>query len=276
MSLVVLGALVCVGIAVGFASGLVGIGGGVLIVPFLYFFYGAGWHGVTLAPALQTTLAHATSLFIILPTALVGVRSFHKAGYVAWDAALPVGVFAVAGGLIGARLAILLPPEALRLLFGLFLLYAGTQMLRRQVKRDHGPLRVDLARTIPIGLAVGMLSAMMGVGGGILAIPLLLYVVHLEMERVAATSLAVIAFAAVAGTLSYAVGGTAGQTLPAGSVGYVHVAAALPMLVGSIPAVRLGARLNRKLHSRTLRVLFAAVFLLLGLRLIAANAGALL
>jgi hypothetical protein len=276
VSLAVLGALVGVGVAVGFTSGLVGIGGGVLIVPFLYFFYAAGWNGPELAPAAQTTVAHATSLFIILPTALVGVRSFHRAGYVEWRAALPVGGFAVAGALLGARLAILLPSGVLRLGFGLFLLYSGSQLLRRPVPHDHGPLRVELARTVPIGLVVGLLSAMMGVGGGILAIPLLLYVVHLDMERVAATSLAVIAFAAVSGTLSYALAGTPGEVLPDGSLGYIHVAAALPMLLGSIPAVRLGARLNRRLHSRTLRMIFAIIFLVLGLRLVVANAGALL
>src|SRR5688500_12475290 len=91
MSPLILLALVLVGLLVGFTSGLVGIGGGVLIVPFLYFFYtNPAWTAASIPTELHTLVAHATSLFVIVPTAIVGIRSYDKAGLVIWRAALPI------------------------------------------------------------------------------------------------------------------------------------------------------------------------------------------
>src|SRR5215211_5537269 len=106
MTVAALVALAVVGVAVGFLAGLVGIGGGVFIVPFLYFFYShATWSGVELAPALHATVAHATSLFIIVPTAAVGTATYARSQLVVWRAALPVAVFSVASAALGAVLA---------------------------------------------------------------------------------------------------------------------------------------------------------------------------
>jgi uncharacterized protein len=112
------------------------------------------------------------------------------------------------------------------------------------------------------------LSALLGVGGGVVAIPMLLYVVRLDVQRVAATSLAVVAFAAAAGTITYIVNGFGDHGLPPGSLGYVHVTAALPILVGSLLTVRLGARANQRVNRRTLRYVFGSLVLVLGARLV--------
>jgi uncharacterized protein len=122
---------------------------------------------------------------------------------------------------------------------------------------------------------VGLFSALLGVGGGLVAIPLLLYVVRLGVERLAATSLAIVVVAATSGTLTYVVSGLGAAQLPVGSVGYVHVAAALPMLPGAMLAARFGARLNQRLDPRQLRWAFAVLFLLLGGRLLVNNLGVL-
>src|SRR5690606_37573777 len=89
-------ALAGAGFLVGLLAGLVGIGGGVLIVPFLYFFYAHPvWGGVTFDPALHATVAHATSLFIIIPTAIVGTITYSRAGLVSWRAVLPIAAFSL-------------------------------------------------------------------------------------------------------------------------------------------------------------------------------------
>ena len=121
------------------------------------------------------------------------------------------------------------------------------------------------------GVAVGAMSALLGVGGGIVAIPILVYLMGLSLEKVAATSLAIIIVTALAGALGYAVAEVGATPLLPGSVGYVHVLAGVPVLVGALVAVRLGTRVNRSLGSERLRLLFAVVFLALGLRLVVQN-----
>jgi uncharacterized membrane protein YfcA len=264
-----------VGLAVGFTAGLVGIGGGVLMVPFLYFVYdasvtGASWN---LPADLHATVAHATSLLVIVPTAALGAWAYNRTGHLSWRTAVPIGLSSVVGGILGARVAILLPADLLKVAFGLFLLATAVQLTRERRGGGDRPLRLSPAVTIPTGLTVGLFSALLGVGGGLVAIPLLLYVVGLSIEKVAATSLAVITFAASAGTLTYIVSGLGDPGLPDGSLGYVHALAGLPLMAGSVLTVQLGARVNRRTNVKTLRMIFAILLFVLGLRLLAQATG---
>lgn len=275
MTIWVLLALAASGLVVGFLSGLVGIGGGVLIVPLLYFFYGhAGWSGVALAPDLHAVVAHATSLFVIAPTSALGTWTYHRVGAVAWREALPIAGFSVVAAIVASQLAPAIPAPVLKLGFGALLVFSGLRLLlpRQGTPTDGGAGLVVGALS---GLVVGALSAMLGVGGGIVAIPILVYFVGLRLEKVAATSMAIIVFTALAAVLGYAAGGLGEAGLPPGSVGYVHYLAGLPILAGSLAAVGLGARANQRLNARTLRLVFGILFLLLGLRLILQNATAL-
>jgi uncharacterized protein len=268
----VLLALLLVGLAVGFTSGLVGIGGGVLTVPFLYFFYAhPGWSHALLRSDLHTTVAHATSLFVIIPTAILGTRSYAKARLIVWRAALPIAVVSVVSAIAGARAALILPGGALRIGFGLFLLATAGQLLRPTKAEEEKPLRVTAPIVGITGLLVGFLSGLMGIGGGAVASPLLINVIGVRLKQAAATSLAIVALAALSGTVTYALSGLHITGMPAGSVGYVHVAAALPILVGSMISVRCGTLVNQRLHTNTLRRVFAMFFFALGVYLIAGN-----
>jgi uncharacterized protein len=269
MTLAALLALLVVGTGVGFLSGLVGIGGGVLIVPFLYFFYGhATWSGVLLPDVLHATVAHATSLFIIVPTAMVGTFTYARVGLVAWRAVLPIAAFSTLSAASGAVLAARVPQPALKVGFGAFLVFTAIQLVRRRGGAVRGAPRTGLLAAAATGLLVGAMSALLGVGGGLVAIPLLMYVMRIDVERVAATSLAIVVAAALVGTITYAVAGIGTAGLPAGSVGFVHVAAALPMLPGAMLAARWGARLNQRLDARLLRLTFAVLLAVLGARLV--------
>jgi uncharacterized membrane protein YfcA len=232
-------ALIIVGFAVGFLAGLVGIGGGVLIVPFLYFFYGhSGWSGVIVPDSLHATIAHATSLFIIIPTALAGTATYARSGLVAWRAAVPVALFSMLFAIAAATIATRLPPELLKIAFGTFLVFTGVQLLTKRGAASSGPERAGLPAAALTGGLVGIFSALLGVGGGLVAIPLLMYVIRLDIRHVAATSLAIVAFAATAGTITYMTTGAGTPGLPSGHIGFVHVAAAVPMLPGAILAAR--------------------------------------
>jgi len=276
MEVVTVLVIIAVGLAVGLLSGLVGIGGGVLIVPFLYFFYDRpDLFGVMVAPESRVVLAHGTSLFVIMPTAVRGALAFHSARLVEWAAVWPIGAGSVVAALGGARLATVLPPELLKSAFGALLIASGLQMLLRRRPLPEDGLanepRLAFALTFSVGLLVGLLSALLGVGGGIVSIPLLIYLVRLDIRRVAATSIGIIGLTATAGTIGYVASGRGVDGLPPWSLGYVDVAAGVFMFLGAAVSVRWGAALNQRLKPSAMATLFGVIFVLLGLRLIGAN-----
>lgn len=241
-----------------------------------------GWSGLEVAPPHHAALAHATSLALIVPTAISGVVSYHRRGLVVWSSVLTLGVASGVAAFVGARVAVLLPSELLKVAFGAFLLAMGVHLARGghdgvpAPEAKHipaGTLRPSLA--VGGGAMVGFLSAVLGVGGGIVAIPILLHWAHMDMHRVTAASLGVITFAAVAGTASYALAGQGVEGLPPRSFGYVHLTALAAMLPGAVLCAPLGARLNRSLPTRTLEKLFAALLLVMGVRLLWTNLPAL-
>lgn len=257
---------------VGVTSGLLGIGGGVLLVPFLYLLFAASWSGVALPPEMQVAVAHATSLFVVIPTALSGLWVYHRSRSIRWKAVVPMGLAAVVTATVSARLALLVPADILKGLFGALLLGVGLRMWPWKRDRTPPPLprepRVGLLPMLVVGALVGAMSAMLGVGGGIVAIPLLVYVVRMDVSEVAATSIAVVCFAAPAGVLSYVMAGRGVVGLPPGTMGYVYLPAGLLMLPLAVLLARTGARLNRRMDRRRLLFLFGGVFIFLGGRLV--------
>lgn len=247
------------------------------MVPLLYVFYAhPEWSGAVLAAELAPAVAHATSLSVIAPTAIEGVVSYQRAKLVPWRVTLPVALAATFAAVLGARLAPELPGAVLKLAFGLVVVASGVQIGLGGARPGDGPQRLGLPTLVGIGLVVGLTSAMLGVGGGVIAIPLLVHVVGLDLQRVTATSLGVMSFASLAGTATYIAGGLGAEGLPPGSLGYVHLWAALPLLAGSLLAVSWGARANRRMPVRKLRWVFAVVFILIGMRLVLENGRAVL
>ncbi len=275
MSALALVTLVGVGLLVGFAAGLIGIGGGVFIVPFLYFFYGhPDWPGFVLRDDLHVAVAHATSLFVIVPTALGGTWHYHKAKLIEWRVALPVGLASLIGGVAGARLAIMLPGAVLKFAFGMFLLFSSVQLIAGRSKSAERPINTNFIPTTITGLLVGTLSGMMGVGGGILALPLLMYLLHVDIRRAAATSLAIILFAGASSAATYAISGAHITGMPPASLGYIHIGAGIPILLASLIAVRFGTQVNQKTNIKALRYIFAVFFFVMAMSFILENGSA--
>jgi uncharacterized membrane protein YfcA len=282
-----------VGLLAGLLSGLVGVGGGVLMVPFLYFFYARpGWSGIALPADVATVAAHATSLFVILPTSLRGTAVYHRRGLVVWRAVWPVGAAAAVSAALASQFAVHVHPRWLRVVFALFLLWNAANVLRPprpRPMRPEGeeahapvhahahahvrPLRLELPVTMGVGAAVGVFSALLGVGGGLIALPLLMHVVGVDLRRAAATSLAVIMLTSLGGALAYMLAAPDAAVRPGLSMGYVDLAVAGVLAAGTVLSVQWGTVLNQRLNPRTLAIVFAVLFTVLGVRLLLENVG---
>lgn len=272
-----------VGLVVGLLSGLLGIGGGTLVVPFLYLLMAhPEWSGVVVAEGHQVTLAHATSLAVIVPTAWAGLLAFRRSDLVDWEIVVRFGGVAALTAALGAQMAASVPGELLRTIFGFLLLWIGARMSgipglgartvsfpEKREGRDASDtphLRPGVA--VAGGGIVGFLSALLGIGGGVLAVPILLRWARLDLHRVAAASIGIVAFAAPAGILSYAWAGQGVEGLPTGSLGYVSLPLAAILVPGAMLAAPVGARLNQRLPAAPLRRLYGVALLLVGGRLL--------
>ena len=270
-------AALLVGLFAGAVSGLVGIGGGAIMVPFLYFFLArSGLSGTAVPLETQAVVAHATSLLVIVPTSVRGAWLYHREGLVEWDAVWRMGVASVIAAVLGARVAVAVPGPLLKLAFGLFLLVIAARLAgrRRGPAEDDDAAAPGAIRRGPAlagGAAVGFFSALLGVGGGLVAIPVLIYALRVSMRRVSGTSLALITFTALTGAIAYAVSGWYDAGAAAGLLGYFQLPAALALAVGAFLAVPVGTNLQLRLPTHALRLVIAIVFVLLGARIAIGN-----
>lgn len=261
-------AALAVGALVGVITGLTGVGGGVLMVPFLYVLYG----GLHVPASDATALAHATSLAVIVPTAIRGLVGYRGKNVVNLRAALPIAAVAAASAAITAPLAARLPAQALRIGFGIFLLTVSADLLLRTTARADQPPQgpMHLIGAALLGMPVGALSAALGVGGGIPATMGMYYLLKLPFKILAPTSLLVIAVTAAAGTVSYLFTptGALGFGWVAGHVDFGH---ALPLAVGASLTAPLGVKLNLGSSVFTLRRIFGGLLVVIGADLIIEN-----
>lgn len=255
--------LVPVGAATGFAAGLLGIGGGMLLVPFLSMLLPL--QGVPATHVVKVAIA--TSLTTILFTSLSSVRGHHRRGAVRWDAVRRLAPGIVAGSAAGAQIAGLLAGPMLALVFAGFVSLMATQMLRaRRAPASGGATPasapVEEAERLPgtpamigMGGLIGAISALVGAGGGFLTVPFLSSR-GLTMQQTVATSAACGFPIALAGALGYVYSGWHLDLGP-GMAGYVHLPALLVISVTSMVTAQFGVRSAHALPTATLRRIFA-------------------
>ena len=250
------------GLLAGTLGGLMGIGGGIIIVPALhYIFIGQGF------PAeILMHLAVATSLATIVFTSIFASWIHHHKGAVRWRAVGMLAPGILLGGMVGATIANFLPSDTLRIGFGLFEL-----MVAVQIASDVKPLpHRDLPATgalVSVGGGIGMLSTLLGIGGGTLTVPFLLWC-NVSMREAVATSSACGLPIALAGTTSMIVTGWNHPALPEDCLGYVYWPAALVIVAATFIAAPFGARQVHRLPIKTLKRLFAIVLTVVGVRML--------
>lgn len=252
MDLLLAAELLVLGGCIGFLAGLLGIGGGMLMVPFLTIILGN--RGVPSDMAFK--MAIATSMATILFTSISSVRAHHQRGAVRWDIVRGMAPGIVAGGLVaGAGIFALVRGQALVLLFVAFLTFSATQML---LDRKPKP-----TRTLPgwvgqsaAGTGIGLLSGLVGAGGAFASAPFMTWC-NVPIHQVVATASALGFPIALANTAGYVLGSW--QLPPAlpGAFGVLHLPALAVIATGSVAVAPLGARAAHALNVRQLKRVFA-------------------
>ncbi len=250
--------LLALGLVAGFLAGLLGIGGGMLMVPILTFILGQ--RGVE--PGLAVKMAIATSMATIAFTSLSSVRAHHRRGAVRWDLVRGLSPGIVLGGLLaGAGLFGLLKGAWLALVFGVFVSFSGWQMLRNARPAPSRQMP-GTAGQLSAGAGIGLLSGLVGAGGGFVSVPFMVWC-NVAVHNAVATSAALGFPIALANTLGYVIGGwTLAPALP-GSVGYLYLPALGLIAAASVFMAPLGARAAHAMNVAQLKRAFA--LLLFGL-----------
>ena len=250
------------GVLSGLLAGLLGVGGGVIIVPALILVFGH----LGFAPAWLAHLAVGTSLASIIGTGWSSTLAHHRRGAVQWGLFRRLVPGIILGAWAGAAIAALLPQAGLQRLFGGFLCYVGVRMLwpRGQGIRQARPGKWGMALA---GGGIGALSAIVGIGGGTLTVPYLVRT-GLDLRRAVATSSACGVPIALAGALGFVISGWGREGLPAMSTGFVYWPAVLGILITSVPMAPLGARLAHRLPVPLLSRIFGTLLLLMAAKLL--------
>jgi uncharacterized membrane protein YfcA len=252
MTLTLVAALLMLGAFTGLAAGMLGIGGGMLMVPFMSMLLDR----IGFPQDLVVKVAIATSLTTIVFTSASSVRAHHALGAVRWDVVRALAPGILAGSLLAAQLAHAVPGRMLAAFFGLFI---GWSALKMVTGRPPSP-----ERTLPgapgmaiAGGAIGALSALLGAGGAFVTVPFLVRR-NVPMLSAVASSAACGFPIALAGTIGYMWSGR-DLELPAGTIGYVYLPALACISAASVTTAPLGARLAHALPTRALRWIFAAL-----------------
>lgn len=256
--------LALIGIVAGFASGLLGVGGGFLMVPLQYFLLTS--NGVN--PDLAMMVSLGTSLAIIIPTASSGAYEHQKKNRDIVKPGMLLGLFGIVGSFCGGLLANVLPSDILRVVFGILLFIVAIDMIVG-FKREAGKARVPFNKfsAMILGISIGLLSGLLGIGGGVFAVPLLSILFGFSLIEAIGTSSIFIAITAIGGVISYIISGFGVNPMPY-SLGYVSLVNWIAILIFSVPMARIGAKSAYKLPEKRLKQVFAVILIYMGIKMI--------
>ena len=240
-----------VGAVAGILAGLLGIGGGLVIVPMLIYVFAL--HNVP--NELTMHLALATSMASIIFTSVSSFMAHHKRGAVHWDVVKKIVAGILVGTFLGSCFASAMSTNFLKIFFIIFLYFVAIQLLLN--KKPKG------ARELPgkmgmfgVGNGIGVVSSLVGIGGGTLSVPFMLWC-NIPVHHAIGTSAAIGLPIAVAGTVGYIINGWNVAMLPQYSVGYVYLPALFGIAAISVLTAPLGVKLAHSLPVDRLKRIFS-------------------
>ena len=251
-----------IGSCTGILAGLLGVGGGAVIVPALLFHFRAADFS---APILMH-MAVACSLVSIVFTSISSTLAHHRRGAVLWSTALVLAPGIVVGAILGGVIVDHLTSDFLRYGFAVFECAIAWRLVRDRPPTAHRTLPNTLGLAA-VGSGIGGISTIMGIGGGALTVPFLLWC-NVNIRNAIATSAACGLPIALAGSATLMAAGWGRADLPQWSTGYVYWPAALLIAIFSALMAPQGARLAHTLPLPVLRKIFATLLVLVAIRMV--------
>ena len=251
------------GIVAGFVAGLLGVGGGLIIVPVLILIFQSN----NFTQEIIVHMAIGTSLATIIFTSFSSIYAHHfKHKAVRWDIVKHLTPGIIVGALLGAIAADFISAKNLQYFFGFFELFVATQMALN--------IKASAARTLPkqagmftTGSGIGFISSIVGIGGGTLTVPFLTWC-NIKMQNAVATSSACGLPIAVAGCVGFILTGWNEIALPEYSFGYIYWPAFLSIVISSMLMAPVGAWLAHRLSAAKLKRFFSIALFSLGIKML--------
>jgi uncharacterized protein len=256
--------LIATGAFAGLAGGMLGLGGAFIMTPLQVMVYTR----MGLSPDLAIKTAFGTSLLVVMTTAVSGAWRHHKQGAVRWKVALVMGVTGLVFGLIGSLLTAHISGSTLKIIFGAIALLAGARMvLNLKEPENTAPVNKPWLWAV-WAVPVGLLSGILGVGGGVLMVPLMVIVLKFKMREAAANSLAVMIITSIGGIVGYIITGTGVEGRLSGSIGYIDLTSWLLLAVPAALMAQFGALAAHRLSRKWLTYIFIVLQLYIGFHMI--------
>ncbi|MFP4258161.1 MAG: sulfite exporter TauE/SafE family protein [Desulfovermiculus sp.] len=256
-------ALLITGAGVGFAAGLLGVGGCFIMVPVQFWVL----KSMGVDPTIAIRIAFGTNLLVVLPTALSGALTHHTKGAVLWKQGVILGVIAAVGAFLGGFFAAHISGAILTKLFGIAIIAGAIRMLTAKPPQVDEQPSENILTYVFWGIILGIVSGLIGIGGGVLMIPVMVVFLKFRMHQAVGTSTALMMFAAIGGVLAYMLNGLGVQGLPPYSTGYVNWLQWILLAGCSIPMAFVGARSAHLIPAKQLKYLFIIVMFYMGLKM---------
>ncbi|MDH5648207.1 MAG: sulfite exporter TauE/SafE family protein [Gammaproteobacteria bacterium] len=246
----------------GTLAGLLGVGGGLVIVPVLVTIL----NQQQVTPDIVVHIAIGSSLATIVATSLSSIYAHHKRGAVLWPVFWQLTPGIVIGALIGALLADAMPADILRKVFALFEFAVAAQLLFGRLPSAHRVLPSTLVLS-GVGAIIGAVSSVVGIGGGTMTVPFLIWC-NTVAQKAVATSAACGLPIAIAGAIGFAFTGWHTPGLPQWSTGYLYWPAIISIVLASSLFAPVGAHIAHKLPAAKLKKMFGLFLVMLGLKML--------
>jgi uncharacterized membrane protein YfcA len=256
--------LLATGTVVGFASGLLGIGGAFIMTPMQFMVY----TDMGLSADLAIKTAFGTSLLVVLPTAVSGAWRHHREKSVLWRAALVMGGVGLVFAFAGATLATHLSGTSLKLAFGIVIILVAIRTLTAREPQYKIEAVSKPWLWMVWAIPVGIVSGLFGIGGGVLIVPVLMLALRFEIHYAIGTSLAVIILTSIGGVIGYVINGIGVADRLPYSLGYVNLSSWLLLALPGAVMAQVGAMTAHKIPRRPLIYIFVVILLYMGLKLI--------
>lgn len=255
--------LVVTGIFAGILAGLLGVGGGIVIVPVLFFLF----QSFGVSPESAMLVATATSLATIIPTSISSIRSHTKRGHVDFHLLKRWAPFILIGVLAGSLLVTQVDGTWLTMLFGFIATLSALNMLFRTGKSAIFHQLPNTAGQSIMGSCIGFFSSMIGIGGGTLSVPLL-SIYNYPTHKAVGTASAIGLIISLPGALTMLLLGNTPTDAPTGTFGLVNLMGFLCITPLTVLFAPIGVLIASKLNSAKLKKVFAIVLLITGMRML--------